>query len=138
MAETEIPAAAGLLLRERVHSFEQLEALACVFRERSRWWSADAVAAATRISVESATDGLQALLARALVQATRDASALRFRYAPSSAEIDAAVAELVRTYDDNRIAVVKRMSDNAIERMRTGAMRAFSDAFVIRRRDRDG
>jgi hypothetical protein len=30
------------------------------------------------------------------------------------------------------------MSDNAIHRMRTGAIRAFSDAFLIGRKKRDG
>lgn len=138
MAETELPAAAELLLRERVHSFEQLEALACVFRGRSRWWSASALAATLRVPAETAADALQALLARGLVAASDEPTERRFCYAPSSAEIDAAVAALMRAYDDDRIAVIRRMSANAIERMRTGAMRAFSDAFLIGRKGGDG
>jgi hypothetical protein len=44
---------------------------------------------------------------------------------------------LERVYAEQRLAVIKLMSDNAIERLRTGAARAFVDAFLIGRKKND-
>jgi hypothetical protein len=45
---------------------------------------------------------------------------------------------LLEVYESNRIELMMLLSANAIERMRTGALRAFADAFVIGRNRKDG
>lgn len=133
MPENDIPAAAEALLRECVHSFEELEVLAFLHRARPEAATTDRIAAALGIAAAAATDALRELAGRDLVAAEAGAEP-RFRCPPLAPELDAAVAALAHAYHDNRLAVVKLMSENAIRRMRTGALRAFSDAFVIGRK----
>jgi hypothetical protein len=137
MSETDIPAAAGSLLRESVHTFEQLEALDFLYGGRGSAWPESAVAEALKIPVEAGREALRELESRRLA-ASEHGEEPRYRYSAGTTELDAAVRSLVRAYHDNRLGVVKLMSDNAIHRMRTGAIRAFSDAFLIGRKKRDG
>jgi hypothetical protein len=137
MSDTDIPAAARWLLRESVHTFEQLEALVLLSGARGNAWSESAAAEALKVPVEAAREALLELASRGLAASAHE-EAPRYRYSPGTTELDAAVGELVRAYHDNRLGVVKLMTDNAIHRMRTGAIRAFSDAFLIGRKKRDG
>ena len=41
------------------------------------------------------------------------------------------LARLVEVYEEQPIEIIKLMSANAIERVRTAALRAFADAFVL-------
>jgi len=41
------------------------------------------------------------------------------------------LARLVEVYEEQPIEIIKLMSTNAIERVRTAALRAFADAFVL-------
>jgi hypothetical protein len=136
MSETDIPAAAVSLLPESVHTFEELEALAFLYGGRGTAWPESAVAEALKIPVEAAREALLALESRGL--AASGHTERRYRYSTATTELEAAVGALVRAYHDNRLGIVKLMSDNAIHRMRTGAIRAFSDAFLIGRKKRDG
>jgi hypothetical protein len=63
--------------------------------------------------------------------------ALRHRYAPRTRELEAAMTDLSVIYRDNRVAVISRLSMNAINRIRLRTVRAFSEAFVVSR-DRKG
>ena len=55
----------------------------------------------------------------------------------SSEAIDATIEALARVYEERRLDVIKRMTANAIERVRTAAIRTFSDAFLLRRKKDD-
>jgi hypothetical protein len=68
----------------------------------------------------------------------RGAGGPEFRYAPATVALDAGVSALARAYADQRLEIMKLISANAIERLRTAAIRAFSDSFLIRRKRRDG
>lgn len=131
MADTDIPPAAEALLREHVHTFEELEVLVMLYRARPAAHDAEAIAAALKAPVEATREALAGLTARGLAAAAD--AARQYRYAADSHH-DAAVAALDRAYEENRLAIMRRMSENAIGRMRTGAMRAFADAFVIGRK----
>jgi hypothetical protein len=137
MAETDIPEAAAALLRERVHTFEELEALVFVYRGRVDAWGPNAIATTLKLPLEATEEALIALGANGLL-VTETGEVPRWRYGPATPDLDEAAAMLVRAYGENRLGIVKRMSDNAIHRMRTGAMRAFSEAFVLGRKKRDG
>lgn len=55
-----------------------------------------------------------------------------------SAEEGAAIAELAQLYDDDRLLVVRTMSEIAMDRIRGMAARTFADAFTIKRKKGDG
>ena len=133
MTDSAIAAEVRTLVAERLHGYEQLEALLFLHARPGEECPAEAVAAALRIPVEAAAGALEDLVAHGLAGA-REASRPVYRFAPSTPELRAAVASLARAYADQRLAVIKLMSENAIERLRTEATRAFADSFLIGRR----
>lgn len=137
VSDSRVPAEVRLLLRERVHSFEQLEALMLLHQQSGAALPARTVGQTLRIPEELAEEELRELAARELV-VVQGAQPPLYRYGAASDELAAAVGALAREYADNRLGVVKLMSANAIARMRTGAIRAFSDAFLIKRKPKDG
>jgi hypothetical protein len=56
------------------------------------------------------------------------------QYRGPRADFRSLVERLSQVYEQNRFEVIMLMSANAIERVRTGALRAFADAFLIRRK----
>jgi hypothetical protein len=62
-----------------------------------------------------------------------------YGYRPSTAELTRLVDALTFAFEDERLALVRLMNENAVERVRTAAMRLFADSFVLgKRRGRDG
>lgn len=136
MSGPEIEATVRALVAERVHGFEQLEALLFLRARPTEECTSEAVAAALRIPVASATAALEDLVKRGLASA-RESAPQAYRFDPATLELRAAVAGLERAYAEQRLAVIKLLSDHAIERLRTGATRAFADSFLIGRRKND-
>ena len=62
----------------------------------------------------------------------------RYIYAPANPDLAHAVEVLARVYETDRAALMNVMNASAIERLRTKAMRAFADAFIIRKKDKNG
>jgi hypothetical protein len=126
-----------LLLREHVTTFERLELLILLFRNKEQEWSVEQLCENLNMRRELAPDALAGLAAGGLVQHTADGGALRF--SPATPALAAAVEELAVAYREESAAVVSAMSVNAIERIRSGPMRNFADAFVLgpNRRDRE-
>ena len=56
--------------------------------------------------------------------------AARYAYRPVSPDLDAAMARLEREHAGRPARIIQLMSANAIERVRTAALRTFADAFV--------
>jgi hypothetical protein len=133
MSDTEIPEEIRSLLRDRIPSHEQLEVLLLMHSDPARQWAIEEFSDNLRISVILAEEAVQHLAAAGLVELFRQpGKALRARGPlPAYAGL---VDRLAQVYRDARLEVVMLMSANAIERMRTGAVRAFADAFVIKRK----
>jgi trehalose 6-phosphate phosphatase len=126
-----IPGEALALLDECVHSFEHLEALLLLHRSPLREWTADEVADA----LETPTDLTAVLdhLAQAqLIAVRRDEFASVFFYGPATSELADAVECLASTYERSRIAIIRRMNANVIDRLRDGAARVFAESFVVK------
>lgn len=132
-----LTAAAQDVLRERIESFEELEILLLLRAERSRAWSAEEAAQWLEVTAGVATQLLEKLRARDLVEVRESEGARSYFYGAGMPELDAAVAEIARGYEANRHEIMRLMSANAIERVRTSAMRAFADAFLWGRK-KDG
>jgi hypothetical protein len=136
MTGPEVAPAVRALIAERVHGFEQLEALLFLHARPNEECSAEAVAAALRIPDSASVDALEDLVARGLAGA-RPGPPRTYRFDPHTPELRAAVSGLERAYADQRLAVMKLMSEDAIVRLRSGATRAFADSFLIGRK-KDG
>jgi DNA-binding MarR family transcriptional regulator len=136
MSGAELPDAVRRLLAERVHAFEHLETLLYLYGRPAEAYAPAALAAALRIPEDAAAEALDHLVEMGL--AARSDEGRAGRYAPQTAEVAAAVAALAAACRDRRLAVMKLMSANAIERMRSNAARTFVDAFLIGRRKNDG
>jgi len=119
-------------LRDYIDSFESLEVLLLLYRERTAW-TADELSRRFKIRAPVIDDALASLVRARLVNTTEQNVLTSYRYANEDSVRDALVASLERTYRDEPIQVMQLMSANAIERLRSGAIRAFADAFVFRK-----
>jgi hypothetical protein len=138
MSCAEIPDDVRALLRDHIESYEQLEVLLLLRREVGKTWAAERISGRLGISPALAADALAALRSSRLVVAHEDEPETRYVYAPGKASLVETVNRLASDYASARIEIVKLMSANAINRVRTGALRAFADAFVIRKDKDDG
>lgn len=128
------------LLSGQVTSYEQLEALLLLHAAAGRDWAVMEVAAALRIDDANAAAALAALSTQHLLTVTGVGVQQRYRYASADATLAAGVDKLALAYAERRLEVVKQMSANAIERLRSSAARTFADAFLLgdrKKRDRD-
>lgn len=140
MSETDdLPEDVRALLHTHIESYEQLEVLLLLRRERYEEWTIAGLAARLRVHEDLVGSALERLKASGLVVATAAAPpAPRFAYRPSSSGLDAAAGRLDREYAEHPIRIIQLMSANAIERVRTAALHTFADAFVLKKDKKDG
>ena len=134
----DLPEDVRALLNEHIESYEQLEVLLLLRRERYEEWTIAGLAARLRVRDELIGSALEGLKAGGLVVATSAAPAPRFAYRPTSSGLDAAAGRLDQEYAQRPIRIIQLMSANAIERVRTAALHTFADAFVLKKKDSDG
>lgn len=118
-------------LFEHVVDLEELQILARLHRDGGKGsFTEEEVAAATGLPVGTTRDTLQRLSARGLLAPSAIGPAVYRCVA------DGAVRELLdrvlSEYQTNPLQVMGLMTSNAIERVKTSAMRAFADSFRIR------
>ena len=118
-----------------VRTYEQLETLVLLAAHTDRTWTAHDVAEALKIPLDAVQEGLRALAGELVLQATAESP---LTYGIADPDVLRLVHSLAQIYEDNRLLVMQLMNENALERMRTDALRAFSNAFVIRGRKKDG
>jgi len=133
----DLPEDVRALLTEHIESYEQLEVLLLLRRERYEEWTVEGLAARLHVREELIRSALDGLKAGGLV-AISTAPAPRFAYRPTSSGLDAAAGRLDREYAERPIRIIQLMSANAIERVRTAALHTFADAFVLKKKDSDG
>lgn len=124
-------------LNEHVEEYQDLEVLLLLFRQAERSWSAAEVAERLKLSSDAVSEALDQLRSHTLVESLPGAIP-RFRYAGSQGGAHACVEELSAAYEHDRLRVIRRMNANALERLRTSAIRAFSEAFRLREGRDDG
>ncbi len=131
----DLPEDVRALLHEHIESYEQLEILLLLRRERYEQWTEEGLSARLRVRAELIETALAALKASGLIEAA-GAVPTRFAYRPASSGLDAAAGRLEREYAERPILVIQLMSANAIERLRTAALHTFADAFVLSKKDK--
>lgn len=133
----DLPEDVRALLNEHIESYEQLEVLLLLRRERYEEWTVEGLAARLHVREELVRSALEGLKAGGLVVATSATPPPRFAYRPTSSGLDAAAGRLDREYAERPIRIIQLMSANAIERVRTAALHTFADAFVLKKKDSD-
>jgi hypothetical protein len=126
------------LLRDFITSFEMLEIFLLLHANAGHVWSVAEVAERVRIADDLVARALESLTARDLILGSPPLAPGRFQYAPRNRDLADAADELARDHTERRAAVLSTMSTNAIERLRSGALNAFADAFVFGGKRKDG
>lgn len=133
---SDLPEDVRALLHEHIESYEQLEILLLLRRERYEQWTSEKLAARLRVPTDLAAIALAGLKASRLVEAS-GVPPTQFVYRAAGSALDAAAGRLEREYAERPIAIIRLMNANAIERLRTAALHTFADAFVLKKKDGD-
>lgn len=121
------------LLADRIDSAEQLEILLLLRRSPEKAFNARAVVSSVLVTPASAEKHLALLCGRGFLGVSIG-SDLVYTYKPASDELDAALSELASVYRQHRSAIVETLR----EREPTDPVRAFAEAFRIRKEGDDG
>ncbi len=138
MSEIALPTNVLALLRDRIGSFEELEALMLLFQEQDESWTSRAVARRLGTGVDLIEQALESLHRAHLVQRVARGDEVRYQHGSESEELAKAVADLAEECGKRRVDVFRAMSANTVRRQRDSAIHMFADAFVLRRRKKDG
>ncbi len=126
---TGLPDDVHRFIYQQVGSVEQLEVLLLARRSPGRSWSAEDMARELYSHPTSIMGRFQALLGAGLL---RETGRGHFQYAPRTLELDATVSRLDDMYRERRVAVIAAIASRSVE-----SMRAFSDAFRIRKKRKE-
>lgn len=129
----DLPPDADALLGRQVRSLEELEVVVYL-HNAGRSCHAQEIAVALRLPEAATVTALQGLVLNRLVVQTGSSSPLLYVLAAED-ELRAAVAGLARAYEANRVEVIVLVSERAIQRLRSGVLKMFSDSFRITRKN---
>jgi hypothetical protein len=115
-------------LRSHVESYDDLEAILALHRA-SEPKSAAGLASELSIDANEAQQILDRFIGGHLVGAVQLGREVHFRYMPKTQELASMVELLVRAYAEERAKLMELMTANAIERVRSNALRMFADGF---------
>jgi hypothetical protein len=125
VGETGVPAPVRRFIASHIVSVAQLEVLLLLRAAADKEWTADEVARALVTQSDAAAGWLENLRDRGL--ARHDSG--RYRYSPSSRELDRTIDALAESYANYRVAVISLIFARPSERITS-----FADAFRIRRK----
>ena len=125
-------------VRQHVESYEHLEVLLLLQRNRDEQWSFEAVAEKLRITPAAAREAIDHLGRNGLLLSRASGSRPVFRYCPASENLESMVDRLVQIYKENRLGVIRLMNAGAIDRVRSAAIRTFAEAFRLKRENEEG
>jgi hypothetical protein len=139
MSASGISPALRSFLRERIHSYEQLELLLLVRQTPTQAWSLELIAKRLKVPEQVALEAANDLSNSSLLEVVFDGRNRVYRYKPAAVELASLCDELAHAFEEERLALVRLMNQNAVERVRTAAMWMFADAFVLgKKRGKDG
>jgi hypothetical protein len=114
----------------RIDSVEQLEVLLLMHRTPGTGWTPEAIARELYSTPSSVRGRLDALVRQELVSS--EGSPSTFYYQPGAPELAATVDRTAECYRLRRVAMITLIASKPLENVR-----AFSDAFRFRKKDKD-
>jgi predicted transcriptional regulator len=133
MQTNELPHDVAAFLHDHVESYEQLELLLLMHANRGTDYTAEALSSQLHIHSSLVQAAVEALQSSGFLEARRHGGETRHAYHSQSEAVEATIGRLAVAYRETPIPIIKLMSANSIDRMRTAAMRAFADAFILRK-----
>jgi hypothetical protein len=124
-----IPDEVRRFLLQCIDSVEQLEVLLLLHKTPGQAWSAESVAQALYSNPDSIGRRLAGLHANGLLSQAEPSS---YSYQPKTPALDDTVSLLADTYRQRRVAVITVIASKPMEKVR-----AFSDAFRLRKKDKE-
>jgi len=121
-------------LDQRIETYEHLEIALLFGRQPGIARDAPAVSSQLRLPDGTVAEALERFTHAEVLQKSTARNLHEYSCAPEAAVLLAALAQ---AYDQDRAAVMQVMTENAMARLRTSALRAFSSAFLLGRK-RDG
>jgi hypothetical protein len=132
MSNSGLPESIKSFIAGHIDSAVQLELLLLMYRSQGTLWDAVAICSELKIDAGWAASQLAYLCEKGLLR-SNDAPSPVYEYAPRTEELGAAVAELAEVYADRRVSVISLIYSRP-----TDNLRAFADAFRLRKENPDG
>jgi hypothetical protein len=133
MQVSELPSDVQTLLRDHIESYEQLEVLLILRADRGTSWTEETLSPRLHLAASLVRAALDGLDSAGFVEARVHGSERRYSYLCQNDNVEATIGRLAAAYREYPIPIIKLMSANAIERLRTAALRTFADAFILRK-----
>ncbi len=133
MPADELPPDVQRLLRDHIESYEQLELLLLLRADRGCLWTEEDICARLKLAGTLVSGALQGLQSMGFAEVRPQSAAKRYIYRVQADDLEATIERLAQAYRQQPIPIVKLMSANAIERLRTAALRTFADAFILKK-----
>ncbi|HVS31087.1 MAG TPA: hypothetical protein VMS98_06505 [Thermoanaerobaculia bacterium] len=115
-------------IAEKIHSIEEVEILALLFRSPDTYWTATAMAQHLGLKEETVAAKVRDLERRGLAESGQTSGS--FRFGTESEELKRDVAMLVEAYRDQRVTVINTVYSANLTRLRS-----FADAFKLGGKD---
>lgn len=137
MTSTPISDDVRAFLREHIETYEELQLLLLLHSEGSSTWTADLLAGRLSLADDALSESLGALQTRHLVERLLVGAEERYQL-PAEIARNESLRRLATLYASHTIEIIKLMSSNSIDRIRTAALRSFADAFLFRKDKKNG
>jgi len=131
MAEDDPDRDVKRFLLENLESYEQLQSLLLIAKAPDKDWTAKSVAETLRLPSASAHSALEHLSRRRLLNGRGEVDAMLFKYHPEHASV---VQRLDEICCAQLHVVLRWMNANALERVRSEAIKTFADAFLMKKK----
>ena len=115
-------------IAEKIHSIEEVEILALLFRSPETYWTTTAIAQHLSLKEEAVAAKVRDLERRGLVLSGQTGGS--YRFAAGSEDLRRDVAMLIDAYRDQRVTVI-----NAVYSANLTRLRSFADAFKLGGKD---
>ena len=126
MSGGDLPGHLRSFIAQHIRTVVELESLLLLHGQPQREWSAAELGKELRIDEQFARQEITDLVQRGLAQCSNESSTCR--YAPRTTELDQAVKELARVYEERRVSVIQ-----AIYSKPADPIQSFADAFKFRK-----
>jgi DNA-binding IclR family transcriptional regulator len=130
----ELPSEVRDFVIARVHTIESLETLVVLYGARPQPLSIAELEARVQLGAESIRTATEELARSGLVQQNHGG----IHYHPRDAQLDRLASALAAAYKSHRVELLVLISNQALHRVRKGALDTFSEAFRLRGPKKDG